>query len=133
LASVVLDLLADGEEADLLGREPDGEVTADVLEVHGEEPLERAEDRAVEHDRRLVLALVVDVLQPEPLGHVEVDLDPAELPRATARVAHVELELRAVERALALGQIEGRALAAEGLLEGLLGHVPELVGADAAL
>src|ERR1700722_6321089 len=46
---VLGDLVADGEDDRLLRRDPDREVSPDVLEVNAEEALDRSEDRAMEH------------------------------------------------------------------------------------
>src|SRR5207248_2862693 len=66
----------------------------------------------------------------EPLRHLAVELDRAELPGPAERVRHVQVDLRAVERALArpdevldLGALERR-------LQLALGEVPFLVASE---
>ena len=93
----------------------------------------------MDHHRRLLLAVGVDVERAEPLRQVEVDLDGAALPVAADGVAQHVLELGAVEGALARVDA-GLDLAARlvgDLLQhgrhGRLGVVPQLVGADALL
>jgi hypothetical protein len=81
-----------------------------VLDVHREEALERAQHGAVQHHRAVGGVVGADVLEVEALGEVGVDLERAELPRAADGVGDVELQLRAVERPLALGDLEGAAL-----------------------
>ena len=49
--------LADRDDARLHGREPEREVARVVLDEDPDEPLERPEERAVDHDRH-VLAVV---------------------------------------------------------------------------
>ena len=72
-----------------------------VLEQNGEKALERAEHRAVQHDRGAFLAVLVDVIGAEPPRHVEVDLQCAALPVAADGIAQDELELGTVEGPLA--------------------------------
>ena len=50
---------------------------------------------------RALLAVLVDVVRAEPARHVQVDLPGAALPVAADGVLQHELELRAVEGALA--------------------------------
>ena len=60
-----------------------------MLDEDADEPLQRSVDRAVDGDRPLGLAVLVDVVEVEALGQVEVALDRAQLPRATDGVAYV--------------------------------------------
>ena len=91
----------------------------------------------MDHDRGLLLAVMVDVESAEPLGQVEVDLRGAALPVAADGVAQHVFELRSVERALA--RVDRGLDASAGLLLDLLqdaGHhvfrmIPHLVRADA--
>src|ERR1022692_3098036 len=99
-AAVVERLLADGDEAHLLGREPDGEVAAEVLDQHPAEPLHRAEGRSVDHDRPVRLVVRAAVRQVEPDGEIVVHLDRTELPFAPDHVLDDEVDLWAVERGL---------------------------------
>ena len=96
----------------------------------------RAEDGAVDHHRRLLPAVGVDVEDAEPLRQVEIHLDRPALPVAADGVAQHVLELRAVEGALA-GIDAGLDLAAgplRDLLQDLRHHpfgvVPQGIGAD---
>ena len=61
----------------------------------------RAEDRAVEHDRAVLGVVLADVGEVEALGRDVVELDGAQLPLAADAVGDVEVDLRAVERAVA--------------------------------
>src|SRR5207253_2421675 len=104
-------------------REPGREGTCVVLGQDGEETLDRAEQRAVDHHRLVPLAVTALVLELEPLGQVEVDLDGGHLPGPADRVTRLNRDLRAVERGTAwvwyelqarlgchLGQRPGRGL-----------------------
>ncbi len=91
------------DEAQLLRREPQRERAAVVLDQDGAEPLQGPEDRPVDHHGPVPLVVVAGVLHVEALGQGEVALHGGELPEAPDRVAEVEVDLRSVERALALG------------------------------
>ena len=72
-----------------------------MLRDDADESLERAVDRAMDRDRPLLLAGLVDVVQVEPLRqHHEVDLDRGRLPLATDRVLDLDVDLRCVEGAV---------------------------------
>ena len=45
-----------------------------MLDQDADEALERAEDRAVEHQRMMLLAVLADVDRAQPLGHLRVEL-----------------------------------------------------------
>ncbi len=107
------------DEPDLLRREPQGERATVVLDQHRAEPLEAPEDRAVDHHRPMSLVVVARVLHVEALGKREVALHGGELPEAADRVAEVEVHLRAVERALPLGDAVVEAALLERLRQGL--------------
>jgi hypothetical protein len=77
------------------------DVAGIVLDQDAEEPLHGAADRAVDHDRRLLFAVLVDIERAEALRQVEVHLRGAALPVTANGVAQGVLELRTVERALA--------------------------------
>ena len=72
-----------------------------------------------------LLAVLVDVIGAQALGHVQVDLQRAALPVPADGIAQHELELRAVEGALALVQGVLDAGGRGGGLEGGLGPVPD--------
>ena len=63
----------------------------------------------------------------EPLRLLAVELDRAHLPRATHRVVHEEVDLRAVERAFALGDAVGQTHPVDRGAEHPLGEVPLVV------
>ena len=92
-----LDVAVGDRDDDGLDRgEPERERAREVLDQDADEPLERAVDRAVDGDRPLRLAVLVDVGQVEPLGqHHQVDLDGRHLPLAPECVVDVDVDLRA--------------------------------------
>ena len=75
-----------------------------MLDQDADEPLEGAEDRAVEHDRPMLFAILADVGGVEPFGQHAVRLDRADLPGTADRIGQVEFQLGRIERALA-GQL----------------------------
>ena len=66
----------------------------------------------------------------EALRHLPVELDRAELPRAAERVAHVQVDLRPVERRRRRADEELDPVPLERRLELALGEVPLRVGAE---
>ena len=83
LGGVRLVSVGDRQHPCLHRREPCREGAGVVLEQHTEEPLDRAEQGSVQHDRQVPSVVGPYVLQLESGGHVEVVLDRAELPCAT--------------------------------------------------
>ena len=94
--------LGDRYQPALFGCEPNGQVPARVLEQDSDESLERAEQRSMNHHRLVLDVVATRVAEPEPLGHLEVELDRAELPGAAERVLHMQVDLRPVEGPVAL-------------------------------
>ena len=68
----------------------------------GHEALHRAEQGAVDHDRPVPAVVGPDVLEPEALGQLEVQLHRRHLPGAPDGVARLHRDLGAVEGAPAL-------------------------------
>ena len=127
-AGVLAVLLGDRQHPRLHGGQPGRERAGEVLDQDADEPLERAEDRPVDHHRPLGLPVGVDVVELEALRqHGEVDLDGGDLPVAPQRVLDVDVDLRSVERAVARLQLVGqRRSALERVVQRLLGDVPLL-------
>ena len=84
----------------------------------------------MDHDRPVPAVVGADVLQPEALRELEVELDGRHLPRAPDGVAGLDGDLRAVERAAALVEDELEVLGGRGPAERLGGLVPLLHRAD---
>ena len=95
-----------------------------------DEPLERAEQRAVDDVRRVLVVVGAHVGEAEPLRHLRVELDRPHLPRPAEDVGHVQVDLRPVERALALADVVRDAAPLERRAERRLGEVPLLVGPE---
>ena len=109
LAEVVGVLLGDGDADDLHRRQPHRERPGVVLEEDREEPLDRSEQRAVDHDRAASSAPSRSVYSSSNRsGRFGVDLHRGQLPGAPDRILGLEVDLRAVERGFArhLGELE---------------------------
>jgi hypothetical protein len=113
--------------------EPRRERSLVMFDQNSDETLEGTEYSAVQHHRRLSAAILGDVLGVEAPRHRKIHLDRAALPHATDAIAQRELDLRAVERALARQQFPVKPLRIQRIGERLLGLVPDLVAADAIL
>ena len=85
------------------------------------------------HDRPLLRAVGRGVGQVEALGQVEVALDGAVLPLASQGVLDLVVDLRAIERAAALIELEGQPDRVGRLLERLGRALPDGVLADGLL
>ncbi|CAM5594121.1 hypothetical protein STENM223S_02733 [Streptomyces tendae] len=104
-----------------------------MLQEHREEPLDGAEQRAVDHDRAGLAAVRAGVLQLEALGQVEVELDRRHLPGAADGVLGLDGDLRAVEGGAARVRHEFQILLLGYLAQRLGGLLPRLVRADELL
>ena len=62
----------------------------------------------------------------KPLGHLHIQLDGAALPGAADGVHQVEIQLRAIERAVTLVDLVSAAQLLDGLAQGIRGRLPVL-------
>src|SRR5271167_1957262 len=131
LACILGRLRGDRSDDDLDRREPERETAGIMLDQDRDEPLHRAEDRAVQHDRRMAPAILTDVSGSQPPRHVEIELQRTALPLPAKRVAQVEFELRPVERALAGVVGVGQPRQLDRCLQIALGTVPDRIAANA--
>ncbi len=99
---VVAALLGNRKRLNLHGSQPGGELARKVLDQNTDEALDGAEAHAMQHMGRFLVPSCVRVLQVKVERHLEVELDGAALPCTTERVLQMEVDLRAVERAVAL-------------------------------
>ena len=117
-------LVGDRDADHLHRRQPGRERAGVVLDQDAEEPLDRAEQRPVDHVRALPGAVGGLVLDAEPAGLLEVDLERGHLPAPPDRVLDVHVDLGRVERALALGDHVRQAGLVQRVLERRLGGAP---------
>ena len=73
-----------------------------MLNQNTDEALDGAEAHAMQHDGALLGAVGVHVLQVKVERHLEVELDGTALPGTAERILQVEVDLGAVEGAVAL-------------------------------
>ena len=109
-----------------------------MLDQDADEPLVRAEDRAVEHHRAMLLPVLADVACVEPFRQHPVGLQGADLPGAPDRVLQVPFELGRIESAFARQLLPAELLrrharSDDRLAKLVLGLVPILVAAEAVV
>ena len=127
LVSVVAALLGNGKRLDLHGSQPGGELARKVLDQNTDEALDGAKAYAVQHDGALLGAVGVHVLQIKVERHLEVELHGTALPGTAERVLQVEVDLGAVEGAVALVDLVVHAQLLQSGAQALLGARPVLV------
>src|SRR2546422_9185873 len=98
-----------------------------MLDQEADDPLQRAENGAVDHHGAVRLVVRAGVLEPEPLGLLVVELDRGSLPFPPDGVVELDVDLRAVERAAALVEAVGDAAPLQRPLERPLRHLPSRV------
>ena len=94
--------VGDRQHDGLRRRQPERELARVVLDQDADEALERAQHRAVDHHRPVLVVVGAGVGEVEALRQVEVELERAALPGAADGVGQVHVDLRAVEGAVAL-------------------------------
>ena len=127
LVGVIAALLRDGKCLDLHGSQPGGELARKVLNQNTDEALDGAKAYAVQHDGALLGAVGVHVLQVKVERHLEVELHGAALPGTAERVLQVEVDLGAVEGAVALVDLVVHVQLLQSGAQALLGACPVLV------
>ena len=126
-------LLGNRKDLHLHRRKPRGELAGEMLDQDADEALDGAEAHAMQHDRSLLLAVGVGVLEVEIQRHLEVELHRAALPRATQRIVQMEVDFGTVEGAIALVDHVVHAELVERGLQAAFGGDPILVGAHGVL
>ena len=133
LVSVLRCPVGDGKDLHLDRGQPHREGPGKVLGDDADEPLDGAQQGPVDHHGAVLLPVLSHILQVEALGHLEVQLDGAALPGPAQGVGQVEVQLGAVEGAVAGVEDEVLAHLLDGGLEGLLRKVPDLLIAHVVL
>ena len=87
----------------------------------------------MDHERRVLRVVRAHVRQSEPRRHLGIELDRPHLPRATEHVGHVQVDLRAVEGAVALVHLVVDAAPVERAPERGFREIPLLVGSELLL
>ena len=104
-----------------------------MLDQDSDEPLNRAEYHAVDHDRSVLLAVRARILQVEPERKLEVKLDGSALPGTSDGVFQMEVDLRSVERAVAFIYHIRESDVVERGSQRVCRHFPVLVASHAVL
>ena len=99
-----------------------------MLGKNSDKALDTAEDNAVYHDRTVTLVVLTDICQVEALGHLEVELNGAALPRSADGILEVKVDLRTVECAVALVDGVGLTVLLERAAKCCGSGLPLLVG-----
>jgi hypothetical protein len=73
LAGIAVGIRDDGRDHRLHRGEPCGQASGEMLDQDADEAFIRAEDRAVEHHRAVLFAILADVMRVEPLGQTRSD------------------------------------------------------------
>lgn len=115
------------------GASHSGNAPGIVLGEDADEALDRAEAHTVNHDRTVLLAVRADILEIKALGHLHIELDRAALPGTAEAVLQMEVDLRTVERAVALVDDIGLAELVERGDETVGRDRPLLIRADVIL
>ena len=125
--------VGEGQYLYLNGGQPGGECAGKVLGDNADEALDGAQNYAVDHYGPVLLAVFANILKLETLGHLHVQLNGAALPGTAKGVGQMEVQLGAVEGAVAFVYHIGLAHVLDGALEGLGGKVPGFLFADVIL
>ena len=123
----------DGQQLHLHRRQPGGERTGKVLGQNTDKPLNAAEYHTVDHNGTVLLAVRAHIFQLKPLRQLEVQLNGAALPGTTQAIGQVEVQLGAVECAVALVDLKVIAKLSNGVPQGLGSNIPVLLGAHRVL
>src|SRR5512140_831412 len=88
----VAEVIGDRNHANLLRSQPHRERTGVMLDESADESLHRADEHAMQHHRTLRRVVGARVLNVEPLGQIEIELDCRSLPLSANRVDQLEIE-----------------------------------------
>ena len=127
LMSIRTRLLGDRKNLDLAWAQPDRELTFVVLGQNTNEALKRTKASAVNHDWLLLGTVGVNVLKLEVVRQLEVKLDGTALPRSAEAVGQMEVNLRTVERTVALVDHVLNAHRLKCVTKALLSALPILI------
>ena len=129
-AGGVVGAVGDGHDLRLHRAEPQRERAGEVFRQDADEALDGAEHDAVNHHRPMLFAVRAGIGEVKALGQVHVQLDGAALPRPTDAVLQMEVDLRTVERAVALVDHIVHAQIVQRAAQTVRGHFPHFVRAD---
>ena len=94
-------LVRDREHDRLHGGQPQREGSGVMFDENTEKTFDRTHERAMNHDRLMVLPVLSRIGQLEPLRVIEVDLDRRTLPRSAEDVLDLDVDFGAIEHPFA--------------------------------
>ena len=105
LCCVVVVAVGDRDHGRLHRSQPARECPCVVLDEHTNEPLDRTEQGAVDHHRTLLDVVRGGEREVEVVRLSKVELQGGELPAAPDGITNMDIDLGAVERSLAIGDL----------------------------
>ena len=118
-------VISDGEDADLLWGEPQGEVSCVVFDEEPDEPFVRSERGAVDAQRGFVRVVAVPIGEAETFGHREIDLIGRDREFASDGAPDLDVDLGAIESGFVGDLDEMDAGFDENIPDHFLGLAPE--------
>src|SRR5882762_840052 len=91
------EFFAERQNFRLHGRQPHRKRAGVVLDQDAEKALDRAPQRAVDHQGAVPVAIFADIFETESAGQIEIELHGGELPRAANGVDELDVDFRAVK------------------------------------
>ena len=104
-----------------------------MLGQDADKALDRTKDHAVDHDGPVLLTVLAHVLQFKTLRQLEIELDGRALPGTAEAVHQMEVDLRAVESAVAFVDTEGKLQRVQCVTKAVLRGRPFLIRAHGIL
>ena len=133
LCAVIVERVRYGKNLNLYGREPKRERACEMLCDNADESFDRAENNAVDHDGTMLFVVRAGVFKLESFGKLHIELNCTALPCSAETVGNVEVELRSVERAVALVDNVSLAHFGYGFFKSFRSEIPVLYVAHVVL
>src|SRR5262249_44222403 len=116
--------VCDGEDCCLHGRKPDRECASIVLRQDAEKTFDRSEQRAMHHQRAMLLAVFSDIFELESAWQREIELHRGKLPQPADGIHQFHVDLWTVESRFIgnHGGMDAETIA--GLAQRALGKLP---------
>ena len=111
----------------LLRCQPQRHFAGIAFDHNADEPLQRAQHRAVQHDRHVLFAILANIARAQTFGQHKIQLQRAALPGAPNGIAQVIFNLRPVKRALARQLFPLKTNRCQRIAQAALGPVPHRV------
>ena len=125
--SIFIGFGRDRRDHDLQGRQPQRKMARMMFDQNAGEPLQRSEDRAVQHHRKVLLAIRADVKRAQSFRQVQIHLQGAALPVTSDGIAQHIFQFWTIERALARIQRIGITGSFHRSYQSRLRLIPDLI------